>query len=533
MILRRRTPLAGFHLIITCTTPQESATVTQSKVYSKYRLGSTVKNWSQIMRVDEFIAEPCNAVLSDGSQDKEVSFRYRDFLRTRAKVTFLLDAGVIFLVGIVAAFLRWGSPARDSLGLSQGFNQMYLIFLIPAVWFIALAWENAWIFSGTWSPMVVYGHVLRSGVITLFSVAGISFTFKADFSRIYVLIAISMGTTLLLIQRKLIQKHFERKCLKDGIIKKYLVVACCPPSILVEKIEKDFPDSSYYGVQLENGAQLPVDFLKDYIATRDIDAVVLCRELATDSLQTTQLIYLLDQLDCEIYLAEAIPILTRRGSQLLQKEEAYGVLPEPRIQHSQAQFKRVFDVFIASTVLLIISPLMIVVAILTKVTSRGPILFIQPRVGLKGIAFNVLKFRSMHQGASLLEEEIWKQARENGMGNNKSINDPRVTRFGKFIRRTSIDELPQLFNVLGGSMSIVGPRPVQYSEFNQMEMEVQYRQIAKPGITGLWQVSGRSDTSWEERMALDLEYVHNWSPITDLLLILRTVRVVVTGKGAH
>ena len=485
------------------------------------------------MGVDEFTPDPWSTLPLLGPRNQEVRFRYRDFVRTRSKVTFALDVSIIFFVGIAAAFLRWGFPSRYSLGLSQGFSQTYLIFLIPLAWFIALAWENAWIFSGTWSPVDVYGRVLRAGIVTLCAVAGISFTFKENFSRLYVLFAISMGTTLLLVQRMLIRRHFERRCLREGMNKAYLVVACNPPSILMDKIELDFPNSSYHGLQIDIRTQLPVDDLRDYILSRGIDAVVLCEEFAADSLKTTQLVYLLDQLDCEIYLPGALGIITRRRGQVIRKGHAYGVLTEPRIQHSQAQFKRMLDLLFASTGLLVLSPLMIVIASLTKLTSKGPVLFIQPRVGLKGIAFNVLKFRSMHEGASLLEEEIWKQARENGMGNNKSINDPRVTRFGKFIRRTSIDELPQLFNVLGGSMSIVGPRPVQYSEFNQMEMEVQYRQIAKPGITGLWQVSGRSGTSWEERMALDLEYIHNWSPITDLLLILRTVRVVVAGKGAY
>jgi len=483
------------------------------------------------MTTDEFTADLQSDVPLRRSREQKVSFSYGDFVRTRAKVTFALDVSIIFLVGIVAAFLRWGFPSRYSLGLSQGFSQTYLIFLIPAAWFIALAWENAWIFSGTWSPVDVYGRVLRAGIITLCAVAGISFTFKENFSRLYVLLVIFIGTTLLLIQRMLMRKHFERRCQKEGMKKAYLVIACCSPLTLVKKIELDFPNSLYSSLQIDAKTQLPLDFLREIIENRGIDAVVLCHELATDSLKTTQLIHLFDQLDCEIYLPESLGIVGQRRGRVIQGGDAYTILREPRIQHSQAQFKRLLDIFIASIALLLLSPLMLVLAIAVKATGKGPVLYKDFRVGQGNREFMFPKFRTMRRGADADRLAVLGRPDEN-MSERYKV-DPRITRIGKLLRRFSLDELPQFFCVLIGTMSIVGPRPILIQEIPQLKNLDSYRHLARPGLTGLWQISGRKETTWEERMALDLEYVHNWSPITDFILILRTVRVVISGKGAY
>jgi lipopolysaccharide/colanic/teichoic acid biosynthesis glycosyltransferase len=171
------------------------------------------------------------------------------------------------------------------------------------------------------------------------------------------------------------------------------------------------------------------------------------------------------------------------------------------------------------------------VAALIKLTSRGPIFFKQKRVGLHGKPFEMLKFRSMVINAEELKEKLAALNEQTGPV-FKMKNDPRITRIGRFIRKYSIDELPQLLNVLRGEMSVVGPRPPLPKEVEKYAAWQRRRLSVRPGLTCIWQVSGRNQISFEEWMYLDMQYIDNWTLMTDLSLILRTVPVVVTGRGA-
>jgi len=189
-------------------------------------------------------------------------------------------------------------------------------------------------------------------------------------------------------------------------------------------------------------------------------------------------------------------------------------------------------VFASAVGLVLISPLLLVVALAVRFTSPGPVLFRQERIGLGGRPFTMLKFRSMVVDAEETKQQL---DSDSGDGNVlfKMKDDPRVTRVGKFIRRTSIDELPQLVNVLKGDMSLVGPRPHLPHEVAQYEHHVHRRFLVQPGITGLWQVSGRSDLSWEAAVRLDLYYVENWSILGDLVILARTAKAVTAAEGAY
>ncbi len=197
----------------------------------------------------------------------------------------------------------------------------------------------------------------------------------------------------------------------------------------------------------------------------------------------------------------------------------------------QMAIKRLFDIAASAAGLLVLSPLLITVALLIKLTSRGPIFFKQKRVGLHGKTFNMLKFRSMVVNAEELKEKL--QALNEQTGPVFKIkNDPRITGIGRFIRKYSIDELPQLLNVLRGEMSVVGPRPPLPKEVEKYAAWQRRRLSVRPGLTCIWQVSGRNQISFEEWMYLDMQYIDNWSLMTDLRLILKTVPVVITGSGA-
>lgn len=203
----------------------------------------------------------------------------------------------------------------------------------------------------------------------------------------------------------------------------------------------------------------------------------------------------------------------------------------PRIEGFQAVLKRSIDLVASTVGLILLSPLLLVVALLVK-KDGGPIFFLQERVGYRGNAFHMIKFRSMVTNAEELKKELMEQNEGNGVL-FKMSDDPRITKIGKFIRKYSIDELPQLWNVFIGDMSLVGPRPPLPSEVAQYEEDAYRRLLVKPGITGLWQVSGRSNLSWEESIRLDLYYVENWSVIGDVVILFRTVRAVFAKDGAY
>lgn len=195
--------------------------------------------------------------------------------------------------------------------------------------------------------------------------------------------------------------------------------------------------------------------------------------------------------------------------------------------------KRVFDIVVSLVALVGTAIITIPVAIAIKVTDRGPIFYTQTRVGRRGKPFKMIKFRSMVVNADKMKAELAEESGQKGRFIFKMKNDPRITPVGKFIRKFSIDEFPQFLNVLRGDMSVVGPRPPLPEEVAQYNQTYATCMLVKPGITGPWQVSGRSNLSEEESEALDVTYVQNWSMLGDIVLLFRTVGAVVTHKGAY
>ncbi|WP_019509278.1 sugar transferase [Pleurocapsa sp. PCC 7319] len=195
--------------------------------------------------------------------------------------------------------------------------------------------------------------------------------------------------------------------------------------------------------------------------------------------------------------------------------------------------KRIFDVFVSLILLMVIGIPMLIIAVLIKLDSPGPILYKQTRVGLNGNYFEICKFRTMVENASELQKQLEEQNEIQGGILFKIKEDPRITKVGKYLRRYSLDELPQLFNVLRGEMSLVGPRPLPVRDVAKFDDNHFFRQEVLPGITGLWQVSGRSDTGSDGVFNLDFEYIKNWSLTLDFKILLQTVQVVFGAKGAY
>jgi exopolysaccharide biosynthesis polyprenyl glycosylphosphotransferase len=244
----------------------------------------------------------------------------------------------------------------------------------------------------------------------------------------------------------------------------------------------------------------------------------------------------LENLDVQVIV---VPALSEIAADRVRMRPVAGLplvhMDLPRARGALQWIKRTFDVVVSAVALLLLAPVLAAIAIAVRFDDGGPVIFRQQRIGRNGQPFEFLKFRSMVTDAEAVLEEMRKFEQQD-MGNDimfKMRKDPRVTAPGRFLRRYSLDELPQLWNVLRGDMSLVGPRPALPREVAAYDNDALRRLHVKPGITGLWQVSGRSELSWEDTVRLDLYYVDNWSFTQDVQILARTIRAVLTSHGAY
>ncbi|OYN77766.1 sugar transferase [Mycolicibacterium sphagni] len=257
---------------------------------------------------------------------------------------------------------------------------------------------------------------------------------------------------------------------------------------------------------------------------------------ATDHLHATEvrrLIWELDSLGVDLMIA---PGLVDIAEDRLHSRPVAGMamfeVSKPQHAGANSAAKRAFDVVFTTVAMIVVAPLFLLAALAVRLSGPGPVFYVSERIGLKGTTFPMLKFRSMVDGA---DEDAPAMIAADGSSPLfwKPKDDPRVTRVGKVLRKYSVDELPQFFNVLRGDMSVVGPRPQVRREVDSYDYLVRRRLTVKPGLTGLWQVSGRSDLRTEDALRLDLSYIENWSPIRDLTIIARTIKTVLRGDGAY
>lgn len=273
--------------------------------------------------------------------------------------------------------------------------------------------------------------------------------------------------------------------------------------------------------------------LQTLIHEHDVDTTLLCGQF--DDLELSQIVGTAEAAGCRVISMSR----TYSVSNLSPKLKTYGRMPvveltQPGIRGRDVVLKRAFDIVVASAALLLFAPVMLIVALLVKRSSPGPILFRQERVGYRGRRFHIYKFRSMRADAEQKLEELRNENIYSDPRLFKMIDDPRVTPLGHFIRRSSLDELPQLFNVLGGSMSLVGPRPPLLREVASYGDRSYLRFDVKPGITGPWQVNGRNTiTSFDEVISLEAAYVSGWTIWRDFAILARTVPVVLRMEGAQ
>jgi exopolysaccharide biosynthesis polyprenyl glycosylphosphotransferase len=309
----------------------------------------------------------------------------------------------------------------------------------------------------------------------------------------------------------------------------FVPVAVCLPAGPSPSVDQWMVEHPGLAVRLDSGR------VADAAAVHGCDAVLVLPGAGLDHAELRSLGVRLQDLDIALMLstglrdvsAQRIHLAAAGGVRLLHVRPA-------SLQGPARAAKAIADRLGATILLALCTPLLVVLAGLVRLDSRGPALFRQTRVGRDGRPFTMIKFRTMHMDADRLLAELAEANEADRTGVLfKMRSDPRVTRIGAVLRRYSLDELPQLVNVLLGSMSLVGPRPALPAEVQAYPAELRRRLAVKPGLTGLWQVSGRSDLSWDETVRLDLQYVDNWSWRLDTAIIARTARAVLGHRGAY
>lgn len=276
---------------------------------------------------------------------------------------------------------------------------------------------------------------------------------------------------------------------------------------------------------------LPMDTdIEELICNKTIDEVIYCKE-ATDQKEIEQLLSITSEVGVVFRMYSSFfNVLTNKTHLHYFGTTPMLTISNTPLNYLELRIKDVFDILFSSFVVVVFSPVFVILAIAIKLDSKGPVFFKQRRVGLRGRKFFVYKFRTMVVNAEELKNKLIAQNEMDGPV-FKMAKDPRITRVGRFLRKTSLDELPQFFNVLTGDMSIVGPRPPLPAEVKQYERWQLRRLAMKPGITCIWQVSGRNDIPFDEWMKMDLQYIDNWSLKLDFVIFLKTIRTMLRGDG--
>jgi exopolysaccharide biosynthesis polyprenyl glycosylphosphotransferase len=447
------------------------------------------------------------------------------------------------MAGLTGYAVRFGTGAGTTA--HESFSAAVAL---PLIWVGAMLVARCYEQRFLWVGPEEFRRVFFAATMLLATLGTVSWAFRLEVARGFVILAVPLATTLTLAQRYARRRLLHRargrgryqqttilvghrsavSALDEQIDREayhgYRVIGCCLPS-----------DQQRPGADAYNG--LPVlgdlDEVADVVVRYEVDAVAVlpCPELDGSALR--RLGWALEKTQAELLLAPAVTELV--GSRV-QIRPVSGLpllhMERPELTGVRRLTKGLFDKTAAAFGLLFLLPALLTVGLAIKVTSPGPVFYRQERVGRDGRTFSMLKFRSMVPGADRMVEDLAPASDGNGVLFKKK-DDPRVTSVGKFIRRYSIDEFPQLINVLRGDMSLVGPRPPLASEVERYGFDMHRRFLVKPGLTGLWQVSGRSDLSWDDSVRIDVRYVENWSLTFDFMILWKTVGAVLRGSGAY
>jgi exopolysaccharide biosynthesis polyprenyl glycosylphosphotransferase len=440
----------------------------------------------------------------------------------------IVDAMAIWLALTLAAFARFGVQADDKVAFGQ-VRYGIVVAAVAAAWLLALAGHRSYEprFFGVGPDE--YKRVCHATLRTFGLLAIFFYAAKMPVARGFVAVALPAGLVLLLVGRFVGRRRLVSLRLRGHALHRVLAVGN-PPEVahLTAQLLRE-PHAGFSVV----AAATPGD--GDVLAAvraAKVDTVAVTGSAGMTPERLRELAWDLENTGVSLIVA---PSLTDVAGPRITVRPVGGLpllyVDEPEFRGLHRVVKSTLDRVAAATGLLVLSPMLLAVALAVRLTTRGPALFRQRRIGAHGREFHVFKFRTMYEDAEQRFASLLVRNEGDGLL-FKIRDDPRITPLGRLLRRTSLDELPQLLNVVRGDMSLVGPRPLAVAD-SDFQGHVRRRLLVKPGMTGLWQVNGRSDQSWEDAVRLDLYYVENWSITLDLLILLRTVKVVFGRDGAY
>jgi len=463
------------------------------------------------------------------------SFRRQLVLADTLIVGAAVGASAVLTFGDSPESLVSGTPVPYPLA----------IFLIGAIWLLCLSAKESRDRHVVGAGLMEYERVFNASLWAFGAIAVLSYLGGADLSRMLFVATLPIGVTLLALGRWVLRARLNRRRRHGAAMTPTLIVGT-PRD--VERLRLDMNrrrDAGYLVVAVceydgENPVQphgthglprVPITKVGTFVRSSGIGAVAVCGALPT--LELRELAWSLEDSPAQLMFT---PRLTDVAGPRIKVSDVPGLalvhVDLPRFTGWHHVLKRALDLVLSAAALVLLAPVMAAVAAAIKLGDGGTVLFRQERVGLGGRTFILHKFRTMRVDAESRIDELIAQAGGNALL-FKLEDDPRVTRVGAFLRKYSLDELPQFWTVLNGSMSIVGPRPQVAREVAEYTPALHRRLLVKPGITGLWQVNGRSSLSLEESVRLDLHYVENWSLTSDIAIIAKTVKVVLHPQGAY
>jgi exopolysaccharide biosynthesis polyprenyl glycosylphosphotransferase len=461
-----------------------------------------------------------------------------------ARQVLLHDVLALALAALGAVWLRFGS---NSPHLAHGGSYYVVAADLVLIWIAALA------FGRCYEPRFLaeggeeYKRVGNAS-LKLFGLVGfLAFASKSDVARGFLLLFFPFGLGALVTGRWLMRQRLARARAQGRAFHRLLVVGrYASVSELVGRLERDRGHGfKVVGACVSGGPDAAGPLLQAPVVggltdvrnavqqvRADTVAIAGSPELTGEALR--RLSYELERTGTDLLVAPALLNVT--GNRISIRPVAGVALlhvDEPELDGARKLVKNVFDRSFALVAVTLLLPVLLCLMLLVKLTSEGPALFRQTRVGRDGDLFELYKLRTMQVDAEQRLAEVMALNEVQGGVLFKLREDPRITPVGRWLRKWSLDELPQLVNVLRGQMSMVGPRPPLPTEVENYEGHARRRLLVKPGITGLWQVSGRADLAWEDAVRLDLQYVENWSLGMDLVIMAKTTMAVVRGSGAY
>lgn len=459
------------------------------------------------------------------------------------------DFSIIVSVVVAAFLFRFGfdDPAeRDGHGQ---LGYLWLSLLIITVWMVDLEICRSRESRVYGIGVMEYRRIIHSTVRVFGTIAIFMVIFKLDVIRGYFAIALPLGLIMLIAGRWIWRKWLAKERGKGNYLSDVVVMG---NALDVEYVIRQLRSNLGAGYRVAGAALSSLDKdmelrppwhkipvlstmadISRVVAITGADAVIVAGPLPGGPEAIQRLGWQLEDMNTELVLASN---LTNVAGPRVHFRPVEGLplmhVELPQYSGGKHIFKRAMDVCLAASALLVLLPVLVALAIIVRIDSPGPAFFHQERVGRNGEPFKMYKFRSMSVDAEDRLTDLVDANEGKGLL-FKMAHDPRVTKCGSWMRKYSLDELPQFFNVLLGNMSLVGPRPPLSSEVEQYEKPTHRRLLIKPGITGLWQVSGRSDLQWDEAVRLDLYYVENWSFMGDVIILWRTFRAVRSPVGAY